>query len=473
MVDTVGYRFQNLTQAYSTSLEGQGFMQTAQRPPQPSLSAVAQTGRFMKAPFALLQECRKECGDVFSLRLLGLGDWIFLCSPRLAEEMFKAPEDHLSAGDANRQFLGYLLGMDSAIAKDGPEHRERRSLLSTFLNGQEAASHTALSRQITTECIARWPLGEEFSLLPHTTQITLRLLIAVITGIREPATLDVLVARADEFFETALKSPLMMMPWFRWNLGKHSPWGRILWLRNQFRAALEEEIEARRQQNPEGANNILTALLAARDSQGEPLANATILDEITNLVSAGQETSSRILVWAVRGILAHPEALARIHEELETVLQGRPIDSADLPNLKYLDAVINEGIRYQPLGPFTGARRTKKPFVIGGFEMPVGSLVAHCHAEISQREDLFPMPRGFHPENFHNRSFSPYEWCPFGGGARTCLGRGLALMHLKAVLATIFQQTAIRLCQTDIKPVSGGFLLIPEKGLMIELERRL
>ena len=442
-------------------------------PPRPSLSTIVQTGRFMKDPFALLQDCRDECGDVFLLRLLGLGEWVFLCSPQTAEEMFKAPEDCLSAGEANLKFLAFLLGTDSTITKDGAEHRARRALLSTFLNGKEAAGHTALSRQITEETIARWPLHEEFPLLPHTTKITLRLLLAVITGIRDREKLDSLVGHADEFFETALKSRLMVMPWLRWSLGKNSPWGRILWLRRRLRDALQEEIEARRQQQPGEPRDILSALVMAEDSRGERLSNETILDEIINLVSAGQETSSRILVWAVRGILSHPEALGEIRRELNEILGDRRIEEGDLPKFRYLDAVINEGIRYQPLGPFSGARLAKKPFVIGGYEMPVGSLVAHCHAEISQREDLFPRPRGFHPENFQDRSFEPYAWCPFGGGARTCLGRGLALTHLKAVLATVFQHTELNLCQAEIKPVAGGgFLQVPDKGLLVELERR-
>lgn len=446
-------------------------METAQRLPQPSISTFRRSMRFMKAPFELLRECRDECGDAFSLKLLGMGEWVFLCSPELAEEMFKAPEAHLSAGEANKEFLAHLLGTDSTIAKDGPEHRARRGMLSGFLNGKKAARHTALSREIAVDHIKRWPLEREFSLLPHTTIITLRLLIAAITGIRDRSKLDHLVELADVFFERALKSRLMMMPSLQWNLGRYSPWGHILWLRQKLRTALEAEIEERRRQKGDEEGDILSALIASEDSSGQPLSNETILDEIINLVSAGQETSSRILVWAVRGILSHPEALAGIRQEVASVLGDRPIEDSDLASFPYLEALINEGIRYQPLGPFTGARRTLKPWILGGFLMPQGSLVAHCHAEISQRGDLFEQPDGFHPENFLDRSFQPYTWCPFGGGARTCLGRGLALMHLKAVLATVFQLTDLELCQEDVQPVSGGFLLVPERGLRVKLKR--
>ena len=427
----------------------------------------------MRQPFELLRDCRRSCGDIFSLRLLGMGEWIFLCSPQLVEEMLKAPDDYLSAGEANHRFLARLLGTDSMIAKDGTEHRARRSLLSPFLNGKDAAGHTALSRDFTAETIDRWPLGREFSLLPHTTAITLRLLMATITGVRDQDRLDRLVRLANTFFEHSLKSPLMMMPKLQWDLGRWSPWGRILRLRQALRDTLEEEIEARRREGPSEAGDILSALVAARDDDGRPRSNQMILDEIVNLISAGQETSSRILVWAVRGILSNPEALRGVREEIESNLGDRPIEAGDLAKFPYLTAIVDEGIRYQPLGPFIGARRTMKPFVLGGFVMPEGSLVAHCQAEISQRDDLFAQPDGFHPENFYNRSFGSYAWCPFGGGARTCLGRGLALMHLKAVLATLFQRAELKLCQSEVKPVAGGFLLVPEHGLLVQLERRL
>ncbi len=426
----------------------------------------------MKEPFKLLRECRDECGDAFLLRLLGLGEWVFLCSPALAEEMFKAPEAHLSAADFNLEFLAHLLGADSTIAKDGPEHRARRGLLSGFLNGKKAAGHTALSLGITEEAIDSWPVHREFSLLPHTTNITLRLLIAAITGVHERTKLDRLVMLADHFFETALKSRLMLMPPLQWDLGRYSPWGHILWLRQNLRDALSEEINDRRRQGVDAHRDILSALIATEDSTGQALSNDTIVDEVINLVSAGQETSSRILVWAIRGILSRPDALAGLRGELSEVLGDRPIGEDDLGQLRYLEAVINEGIRYQPLGPFTGARRARKPWTLGGFLMPEGALVAHCHAEISQRDDLFDQPDGFHPKNFFDRTFEPFTWCPFGGGARTCLGRGLALMHLKVVLATVLQRTELKLCQTDVEPVSGGFLLVPEKGLMVELETR-
>ncbi|MEM7350500.1 MAG: cytochrome P450 [Acidobacteriota bacterium] len=447
-------------------------MESARRPPRPALSVLAQTTRFLKDPFALLSDCRQECGDIFALKILGMGEWVFLCSPPLVEEMLKAPDDYLSAGEFNHQFLAYLLGSDSMIAKDGTDHRLRRSLLSPFLNGKEATGHTSVSRRITEETIQSWPLREEFSLLPHTTMITLRLLVATITGIRDRQRLDKLVDLASEFFEEALKSRLMLMPQLQWDLGKWSPWGRILWLREQLRQALEVEIEARRRDCESPPQDILSALVMARDSSGEPFANETILDEIVNLVSAGQETSSRILAWAVRGILQNPQALNRIREEILETLGDRPIEPEDLPRLQFLGAVVDEAIRFQPLGPFIGARRTKKPFVIGGFVMPEGSIVAHCQAEISQREDLFQQPNGFHPENFYEQSFGSYDWCPFGGGARTCLGRGLALTHIKAVLATLFQHAELKLCQSDVKPVTGGFLLVPEDGLLVELEAR-
>ncbi len=437
------------------------------------MSVLAQSIRFVKDPFTLLQDCRQTCGDLFALRLFGMGEWIFLCSPELVEEMLKAPDEYLSAGEANRQFLAHLLGTDSMIAKDGPEHRARRSLLSPYLNGRDAARHTELSRSFTEEMLDSWPADRQFSLLPHTTLVTLRLLLAAITGVRERRRLDVLVDLADTFFEHSLKSRLMMMPQMQWDLGRFSPWGKILWLRRRLRDALEIEIEARRRQDPTDAEDVLTALVMARDLDGNPWSNETILDEIINLVSAGQETSSRILTWAVRGILSSQEALKGVRDELATQLGGRPIEAKDFPNLRFLAAVISEGIRYQPLGPFVGARRTKKPFVLGGYVMPEGSLVAHCQAEISRSQDLFERPHGFHPENFFQKSFGSYDWCPFGGGARLCLGRGLALMHLTTVLATIFQRSELILRQTEVKPVAGGFLLVPEEGLLVELKRRL
>ena len=103
-------------------------------------------------------------------------------------------------------------------------------------------------------------------------------------------------------------------------------------------------------------------------------------DEVMTLFMAGHETTANTLAWAWFLLARHPEAEARLHEELEHVLGGRPPTVADLPRLPYTESVINETLRVyphgldaRPRGDRAGrARRLSDPGGDDGLHAPVG-----------------------------------------------------------------------------------------------------
>nr|WP_233222906.1 cytochrome P450 [Chroococcidiopsis sp. CCALA 051] len=89
-----------------------------------------------------------------------------------------------------------------------------------------------------------------------------------------------------------------------------------------------------------------------------------------------------------------------------------------------------------------------------------------------QREDLYPLPKQFQPERFLARQFSPYEYYPFGGGNRRCIGMAFAQMEIKLVLATILSQLHLSLVDDrPVRPVGRGVTLTPPLSLEIVANR--
>jgi cytochrome P450 len=114
-----------------------------------------------------------------------------------------------------------------------------------------------------------------------------------------------------------------------------------------------------------------------------------------------------------------------------------------------------------------------RPFEIGGYAIPAGSILANAVYLLHRRPDLYPEPTAFKPERFlGKRVIDPYAWVPFGGGIRRCLGMHFALFEMKTVITTVLWHARLRARTPNARPVPRGFFLIPERGLRVALDER-
>lgn len=449
-------------------------------PPYPSGSPLAHTIRFFRDPFQLFLDATEECGEVFSLRLLGVGDWVVLCSKETLKAAYEAPSGMLVTGEPLGKMAGFMLGLNATAFLDGPAHKTRQQRVLPLLNGSATLRHVHTMRIATERMIARWPVAESFALMPVLNKVALEVIVRSLLGLEEEAKIDRLVREYDHFTEKCLRSSLIAMPLLQVDFGSISPWGRILRQRDHTRAIFKAIIDERRRRFEESGiregttenADILDELMFGTSAEEELSAEA-LIDELMALLFAGHETTSTSLGWIIALALGAPGVVERIREEVDEVLAGQPIDRSHLPNLKYLDAVINEGLRLGRRTPFTGLRLVKSPFAVAGYEIPSGRIVALSHYSVCHREDTYPGADRFEPERFLEKQVTLADWSPFGRGDRACAGRGFAMVELKVVLATLFQRAKFELSAPVVKAVRQGFLFAPERGLSIKLiERR-
>lgn len=442
------------------------------RPPQLAGSAFRQTARFLKDPFALIDDGVGQHGDIFSVRLMGFGQWTFLCSPELVRAMFKAPGDVLVAGEANRAQLGFMLGTNASFSLDGEAHRQRQKMVHPFLN-RPGKTHglVPIMHRLTRRMVDGWTEGQALPFLHAAHRLSLDVMVHCLLSDSDPQELDALCGLFDRFAGKGLRSPLVAMPYLQWDLGRWSPWGRILHMRRQVMQRFRHQVQQRCLPGNPGQDP-LSQLAQVPQSSGEPLTETALLEELINLLFAGHETTGTILTWTLECLLAHPEVLEALQAELHTELGDRAITPAHLDSLPYLHAVIQESIRFRPIAPMAGVRLVKKPFEVGGFEVPPGQLIVQCFPAMARRPELFERPDVFDPAHFFQRKMTPFTWNPFGGGTRMCIGRGLAELELKVVLATLLQEVDFRLVQPQVKPVRNGFFFAPNDGLRVSWSRR-
>ncbi len=232
----------------------------------------------------------------------------------------------------------------------------------------------------------------------------------------------------------------------------------------------------RRRAASDGADrqDILSLLLHASAEDGSKLSDREVRDELVVMLMAGHETTGAALAWAFERLLSLPEVEERLRAELDFMAGRKPIEVAHLSRLEYLDAFVKETLRVRPIMPGSGARVVKRPFEIGGFVIPAGTTLVNAAYLLHRRADLYPDPTAFKPERFlGKRVIDPYEWTPFGGGMRRCLGMAFALFEMKTVITTVLSRARLRTETPHARAVPRGFFLVPERGLRVRLDRKL
>jgi cytochrome P450 len=212
------------------------------------------------------------------------------------------------------------------------------------------------------------------------------------------------------------------------DVGVRGPWRRVNALRREADALIYAQIHARRHDpHTDRRTDVFSLLLAARDENGEPLTDEELRDELMTLLVAGHETTATAMAWTLERVVRHPEVLERLREE---------------PDGDYLDAVIKETLRLRPVVPAV-ARKLLAPMEFGGWLLPAGVHIAPSVYLLHRRADLYPEPAAFRPERFLGRAPGTYEWIPFGGGVRRCLGASFALMEMRVVLSTVLRSVTL------------------------------
>ncbi|HYN19422.1 MAG TPA: cytochrome P450 [Thermoanaerobaculia bacterium] len=433
---------------------------------------MAHSLRFVRNTMQFYEEAFRECGDIFATRIPGLGNWVYVCSPDLVKVMLEAPPDVLAGGDIEGFSLAHLLGKGATSHLDGPAHQERLDVTSPYLGAQGSLRHVDEVRRITERRLAEWPLEKPFPLVLELQKIALEALINVFFSGAGPDKVRQLAELYESFSFKGLRSPTASHPTLQINF-PGSPWRRVKERQREIVKAFSQEIEARLAAARPDEDNFVLGMDRARLGDGSRLSREVILAEILDLLFQGHELTGNAMTWTLSELVAHPEALARLRRELDSVVGEEGVRSGHLPDLPYLEAVVYEGLRRRPSNFLTSHRRVKQPFPLGGYLLPEGTLIAVCYPALAMREDLFANPKSFDPEHFYGKKPPADARSSFGAGPHACSGKDLAVVVMKTALATIVRKAELKLAQDEVRPVRNAYYYEPNKGLLVTLEKRL
>lgn len=419
---------------------------------------------FSRDQLGLMDFCFENYGDLFTLDLGDFGNgvghdvngkWVFLCNSEDMRTMFSAKDEVLHGGEANVILFGPT-DYWGILRLDEKPHTARRKLIQPIFNGKRLDNTYVETMRSAVERVVRtWELDKDIVILDEMQKITIDIIVQTIFGITDDLTKEELCGKLLKVERAELSREEI--------LGVEAELGNIL----------DEEI-ARYRKNPElleGREDVFAHLMLAK-FEGVGLRDEEIRCELVSLLKAGFGTTANSLAWVFECMLRYPEKASIVFTEIE----GKyPICKEHMSELPFVDAFVKEAMRLRPLCAIVGPRLVKEPFQLGRYSLPKGTMLANCSYLIHRNPAVFEKPLEFEPERFLNSKVTTYQFTPFGGGTRMCLGRAFGLLEMKVVLSVVFQELSQRNYQmvsviADPKPEKQFFFIAPEKGLPVVLK---
>ncbi|MCC5643145.1 cytochrome P450 [Nostoc sp. CHAB 5824] len=431
----------------------------------PQSPAILQMLRWVTSPMSFMETCAERYGDMFTLRLESKSPpLIFVSNPEVLQQILTNDTKGLEApGDTNLVFES-LLGKRSVITISGAEHQRQRQLLLPPFHGERMRSYSQIIGDITEKVISQYQIGQPFNIRSAAQAITLRVIMQAVFGLDEGPRAEKLQHFLGEMLEkgsSVLSVALLYFPALQRDFGPINFWGKQMRRQQDADKLLYEEIRERREQPDPSRTDILSLLMAARDEAGQPMTDEELRDELMTLLVAGHETTATAIAWAFYWIHKIPTVRQKLLQELDSL--GDNPDPNAIFKLPYLNAVCSETLRIYPVAMLTFPRVVRTPLSLGSYELEPNTSVIGSIYLTHRREDLYPEPKQFKPERFLERQFSPYEYLPFGGGARRCIGLAFAQLEMKLALAKILSSRELELVNNgEVRPKRRGLVTGPD-----------
>ncbi|MGK4008232.1 cytochrome P450 [Sorangium sp. So ce1036] len=418
------------------------------------------TYQILARPFEFLPRCAAEYGDVFNVPMYN-GDVVIAGSPASVQAVMTAPPETFVPYAIKS--IAPLVGAHSLLLLSGERHRRERKLLTPPFHGDRMRAYGAVMADVAARRFAEAARAPRAVAQEITQAISLDVILRAVFGVEEPPRTGAF-ARAVVGMSEAFVPALAFLPFLQRELGGLGPYARFRRRVDALDALLRGQIERAR---AAPGDDILSLLVSARYDDGSSMSEQAILDELRTLLFAGHETTALALAWALDHVHRHPAVLGRLRDEIDAL--GPEPDPERLAALPYLDAVCKEALRLVPVVTEV-PRLVAQPFRLGEHELQPGTGVAPCILLVHHRPDLYPEPSRFRPERFLERRFSPFEYLPFGGGDRRCIGAAFALFEMKIVLGVALSAWQLRLLdERPPRPVRRNVTLGPSGGVPVAL----
>ncbi|XP_016467163.2 cytochrome P450 716B1-like [Nicotiana tabacum] len=413
-----------------------------------------------------LEERVQKYGPISKLNLFGKPT-VFIYGQAANKFIFTSDGSVLS--NQQTRSVKMILGERCLLELNGEDHKRVRDALVSFLKPDFLKRYVGkMEEEVRIHLETYWKGKQIVKVLPLMKTLTFDIICSLLFGLERGARRDQMVQYFQRMIEGMWSIPINL-PFTRFN--------RSLKASKDGQKMLKQLI---REKQYEFENNLasshqdlITCLLSIRGENNQQLISENeIIHNVMLIMVAGHDTSSVLITFIVRLLAKNPNIHVAVLKEQEEIAQSKSPEESltweDLGKMKYTWRVAMETMRiFPPI--FGGFRQTVKDIEYGGYLIPKGWQIFWVTAKTHLDSSIFQEPEKFDPARFENPgSLPPYNFVPFGGGARICPGYEFAKIETLVTIHYLVTHFAWKLCCTD-DFFSRDPMPAPTQGLPIQI----
>jgi cytochrome P450 len=393
-------------------------------------------------------------------------------SPELIHDVLvtNASSYHKSTG--TKANLYPLLG-NGLFLNEGAPWKKQRKLVSPAFQHKRVGAYAEIMVNYAEALAERWQDGDALAFDEEMVELTMRIVTKTLFDADVTAeaaelghAVDQALKMVDQRFQKLIQLP-MWLP-----TAQNRTYSAAI---KRLEVQMYQFINNRRAEGTPDKGDALSMLMLSKDdTDGTVMSDRQIRDEILTLFGAGHETTSRTLAWTFYALSQYPEIEARLHAELDSVLEGRSPAVEDFANLPYLDKLVKESMRMYPPAWAT-TRSVIEPVKLGAEQLRKNDVVIVNIYGVHHDPRFYPDPWTFDPERFtpeNEKALPKGAYIPFGSGPRVCIGNAFAMMEAKLIIAVLAQRFSLSLKPGHIVQPEDVFTLRPKYGLQMVAHAR-
>ncbi|MEM1253478.1 MAG: cytochrome P450 [Cyanobacteria bacterium P01_H01_bin.21] len=425
---------------------------------------------FSQAPLQFLCDCEQQYDGIVPLRL-GFSQACFLADPSVIMEILQT-RTVFTKNTPGWQAIRTLVGT-GLLGSDGDYWARQRQLTQPVFHQQRIIAYGDVMVQAAERLLNTWQNDTvrdvHQDMMRLTLDIVMQTLLSVDLEGEEAQAIAHALDLSMQWFSQQQKRGFLLPPNFPLPLTQ-----RYFAAIKVMNDLIYQLIQQRRASRTD-TGDLLSMLLQVKDeTDGSQMSDRQLRDELTTLVLAGHETTANVLAWTWMLLAQNPQVEAQLHQELDTVLQGRSPTVADIASLPITQNILKESMRLYPPVVLI-ARSASQAYVLKGYQVPKGCIMIMSPWVMQRSDRYFADPLSFKPERWQNdmeKQLPRGVYFPFGEGPRICIGKGFAQMETTLLLATLAQHYRLGLMPGQTIETFPSITLRPKHGLPMNLTLR-